>query len=540
MAGSDVDLLPPPTVFGFPDKFSTWRPNQVSAISMITNDQLAHRFIGVVAPTGYGKSIMYVAAAVLAGWRTLFLTSSKGLQSQLLSDFGGMGMVDMRGRGNYRCRLAGDGSTCDHGPCVAGVKCDYKENGGCNYQIALSEAAGADLVVTNYAYWMASNEYAGGPLGKFDLLVCDEGHELPNLASDWMTVVIEKSDRGVGMVAPDWSVVSRYQLHHWREWARSVMGRVDKEAESMSTHLKSGGGDRWLRRDFVRMRALHRSLLTIATMDDDWVVDAGEREVSFSPIFPAPYMEKVMWRGVPRVLITSATLCPKTMDMIGVGTNMGGDPLLYREYPHSFPVRNRTLLHIPTVQLNHRNENNPDYMRSWLSRIDQIVGGRLDRKGIIHTTSYKRRDMVMASSHYREYFITHKRLDTESQVEAFKRAPPPRVLISPSMATGWDFPNDQARYQIIGKLSYPDTRNRIVKARCDVDPDYGAYIAMQQLVQAVGRAVRGPEDWAESFIIDDNVVWFMRKYGGKGGFAPQWFREAYGRSEVVPRAREMR
>ena len=129
-------------------------------------------------------------------------------------------------------------------------------------------------------------------------------------------------------------------------------------------------------------------------------------------------------------------------------------------------------------------------------------------------------------------FITHRRGDVEGQVEMFKRADPPAVLVSPAMATGFDFPGDVCRYQIIGKLAYPDTRNRITKARSKGDVDYGAYIAMQELIQAVGRAVRDKEDWAESFIIDDNVGWFMKRYGRT--FSPFWFREAFVKQAMVP------
>jgi Rad3-related DNA helicase len=133
-----------------------------------------------------------------------------------------------------------------------------------------------------------------------------------------------------------------------------------------------------------------------------------------------------------------------------------------------------------------------------------------------------------------EVFITHSnRLgEHETAVKNFRRAAAPKVLISPSVGTGYDFPFEDCEYQIISKVPYPDTRNPLVKARCSTDPDYAPYIAMQQLVQASGRGVRDIEDTCESFILDDNIAWFMPKFAH---FAPEWFRRAYRRSSLIPK-----
>jgi Rad3-related DNA helicase len=189
------------------------------------------------------------------------------------------------------------------------------------------------------------------------------------------------------------------------------------------------------------------------------------------------------------------------------------------------------LYHIPTIRLNFRTTDME--LRQWVARIDQIIRPRQDRKGIVHTISYKRRDVVMVRSKMRDILVSHKRLDTESVVRKFKAAYPPMVLVSPSMATGWDFPDEECRYQIIGKIPYPDTRGKIMKARTKTDKEYTSYVAMQQLVQACGRGVRSESDWCETFVIDDNVKWFLPNYRH---MAPEWFREAYTSVRVVPKA----
>ena len=108
---------------------------------------------------------------------------------------------------------------------------------------------------------------------------------------------------------------------------------------------------------------------------------------------------------------------------------------------------------------------------------------------------------------------------------------PPKILLSPSVTTGYDFPYDDCRYQILGKLPYPDTRDPLTKARAKGDKEYTAYVTMQALMQSCGRSVRSADDFAENFIIDDNILWFMSSFGH---FATQWFRQAFKSSRLIP------
>jgi Rad3-related DNA helicase len=262
-------------------------------------------------------------------------------------------------------------------------------------------------------------------------------------------------------------------------------------------------------------------------MDSEtWVMDVNDKFIEFAPIWPKDYTNDVLFLDVSKSLLTSATVCGKTCEMLGVDPDIN----TVMEFPHSFPVKNRQLIHIPTVRMNiHATKLD---IREWTRRIDQILRNRLDRKGIIHTVSYERRNHVIAQSRYSEHMMTHQTKDAIKMVHRFKEADPPAILVSPSMTTGWDFPYDDCEFQIIGKLAYPDTRNKIVKARVKEDPDYGAYVAMQQLVQACGRAVRAKDDHSENFIIDDNIRWFVKKFKA---FAPKWFLESYRSTTTIPK-----
>lgn len=73
---------------------------------------------------------------------------------------------------------------------------------------------------------------------------------------------------------------------------------------------------------------------------------------------------------------------------------------------------------------------------------------------------------------------------------------------------------DQARYQIIGKVPFRDVRGTVMTAQERDDPDYPFYLTAQDLTQAYGRPNRAELDFAETWIVDDSIEWFLRKYSG--------------------------
>ena len=513
-------LLPPPNSFGLPDKYSEWRLHQDEAILAAVDS--TKRFVAQVAPTGFGKSLSYVLMAMLQGGRGLFLTSTKGLQTQLMNDFQSIGLEDIRGRNAYPCIAEVDGTTCDRGPCIAGIECSSRDS--CKYHYQVTKARNANLVVTNYSYWLHANEFSEG-LGDFDFMVCDEAHDVPDIMSSYLTVSIERDDPILHSVLPPESTIHTMDIDAWCTWAGNNIEVVNTEIEYLKKTVKNNNNKN-TRRQLSRALAAKRKLKYMVTMHPDtWIQDINKYSATFAPIWPAPYCENTLFNGVGKILLTSASIRPKTAHMLGI-TDSWMD---FMEYPHSFPVASRMLYHVPTVRMNFRTTDGE--MREWQTRIDQIIKGRLDRKGMVHTVSYKRRNLIITKSKYADIMITHDQKGAEIAVRRFKSSQPPSVLISPSMSTGWDFPGDFCRFQIIGKLAYPDTTSKIVKARSKDDKDYAAYIAMQQLVQACGRGVRAIDDFCENIIIDDNITWFMRRHGG---FAPDWFREAYRPVNSIP------
>ena len=519
--------LPPPTAFGAPDKFGEWRPNQEQAVLQMVGGE--YRFLMQVQPTGSGKSLCYVMAAILSGERALILTSTKALQDQIMADFGNsFPIVDVRGQAGYVC-LHNTEVNCDNGLCHVGYECELKGK-GCLYYDAVRRARNTQIVVTNYAFWMAAAK-AEDPIGKFDLLVLDEAHDAPEWVMKAMSATISKQiegDTGKRMVEGE-------EPGEWRDWAGMMIGVVQdkrKEVEKVIATTRERGSIS----KGMRLKQYERALVNVTgnspanmVIDKESVPD----HVVIEPISAVGLAEKLLFRGIGKVVLTSATVRPKTLHMMGIGNTaniQGNGELVIEEYPSPFDSSRRPVIWVPTVRVQFGMTVGD--IRRWIAQIDNVIRQRQDRKGVIHSVSYARAREIMGGSEFRDIMIIHDKRSLAYSITTFKKRNPPAILISPSVSTGYDFPYDQCEYQIISKVPFPDTRSPSIKARTKHDPEYSYYITMQQIVQASGRGMRSEDDQCEVFIVDDNWQWFSYKWRK---FAPKWFTESYVMGRTIPR-----
>ena len=126
--------------------------------------------------------------------------------------------------------------------------------------------------------------------------------------------------------------------------------------------------------------------------------------------------------------------------------------------------------------------------------------------------------------------------DSDSAVEVaeeFRRRPAPAILVSPSFAQGWDFPREQCEYIVICKVPFKPGVGRVMRAREEKDPQYGSYLAMQEMVQSAGRGMRSADDRCEVFVTDGHLNWFLYK---SRALAPSWFVDAVRKVREIPDA----
>ena len=536
-----------PVDLGLPDQFREWRPEQWHAIETIVDSP--KRFVAICAPTGAGKSLLSFGAAMLSGKRTAFLTATKPLQDQIQRDFSSIS-TDIRGMANYPCVAwreleVPESTNVSEAPCQCGYKCPWRTN-GCTYFDLYRQAQAADILVTNYQCWMYDDAkgkegfhidpvvYAAGePDDPNDhripvrMLICDEFHAAHDQLSKFLGVDLSRREcLGMRLDWPD----SGQSWEDWRDWASAWLSPVNDRIEDAERKLKlsrNGGGRSWSK-ELRHLRDIKRKLQKLAGMkaEDEWILNEEGAEgrsmqsVRFDPLSPARYAESALWRGVEKVVLVSATVRPKTAELLGIRS----EELEFVEYDSSFDKRRRPVIYVPTVRMSYRTEGDDLLMREWLRLLDRLIEARLEWKGIIHSVSYKRAKFILDNSRWAGHMLTHNSRDREQKIAAFRAADPPCVLVSPSVDTGFDFPQDSARWQVIAKIPFASVQDKVIKVRQERDKEYGLYLAAQTLVQATGRIVRGESDWGESLILDGQAEWFVGKVRK---FLPRWWLEAY-------------
>lgn len=517
-----------PNQLGAPPKFSSWREGQREAMEVALSSTT--RFTALSLPTGAGKTLIYTLAAIRSGMRAVILTSTKTLQNQILDDFSDR-LFDMRGMNNYPCQVLVKGGEfydskvpewkrrCDSGPCKSGYHCEYRDL-GCDYFDSLATAKDAKIISTNYSYWMAACTYSKG-LGPVDLLIVDEAHKAPEELAKFTRITLTAIEVE-GMLGERF--LHSDDPNDWRVWANTVSKKVNARVEELKlTVSHSGFYSRAVGKELARFTTLAHKLKRVCWVDDDWVVTTG-KPVIFDPIWPRKQNE-FLFQGVEKVLLTSATVRPKTCELLGIDES----DLTFYEAPSSFPVERRPFIHVPTIRVTHR--STPAELKQWVTKIDQILSKRQDKKGVIHTVSYRRADYLISKSRHRDRMLSHDTRSAAKVVSEFKRSNSGTVLVSPSATTGYDFPYDECRFQIIAKIPFPDSRSKVLKARCERDKDYAMYLTAQELEQANGRGMRAPDDWCEVFCTDNNIEWFIFKYRH---FFSNHFVDSYRKVRVIP------
>jgi len=520
-----------PHDLGLPPKFKAWRPGQTEAISAGLDSN--RRFVAHAMPTGSGKSLVYMGEAMMRGCRVCILTATKGLQDQLLHDFGHCGLVAVKGRGNFDCIEAPHDRprTCEDGPhmgCHESKK--RRDETDCPYREQYYTAMDSQLVVTNYAYWCAINQYGDG-LGEFDLLVLDEAHDAPGFICDAVNVYMTAYDV-IRVLQTDWP---RWPLNpkEWTAFAQANIGKVQQLATELATKMLMGldGGPSAMDR-LKSYKRLVSKLEILIKLRGQWVVDAVHgREDGFriQLVWAKEYAEEILFQGIPNIRLISATMMPKTLQMLGCPP----DSSRFYDYDSFFPPSRSPVHFIPTVKLNYKSDE-ADY---WMlvERIDEILDGRRDRKGIIHTVSFDRAKRIRASSRHSHTMILNDNRPGSAMrtVEEFKSSREPVVLVTPSVSTGYDFPYTECEFQIICKAPFPDLKSAVMKARMDKDGSYLSYEMAMTLVQSTGRGTRADDDQCENFVIDDSVQAALKRFPGH---YPNWWRGLVRHMVEVPQA----
>lgn len=516
---------------GLPSKYGVWRDAQWEVVKRIVESD--KRFIAVCAPTGFGKTLVYMAAGKLLrgdekdGSKLVTAVHSRGLQDQL----GEFGLTDIRGRGNYECE--------EKGNCGAEGSCELPrggEWGECTYQKAKSEAERAPEVSTNYAYLIAKSLQDGNakvlsPITTGKVVILDEAHLIEG--EIYRALEVEIGARDLSVLGIKGTAVktleAKVQDGKWGglEWGEWTVG------QKVALKWRLSKGEITVEAADVVLDKLRRIRLA-GRNPDNWVITRtqdGRNTWKFQVIWAGLYAGRLLWPNAQKVIFISATLVPKTLALNGVPL----DQVEFINCPRVFDYARCPVTHVDSVS---HGQGMKSWDRDlWMTMIDQYLHPRfqMGRSGIIIVPSYEQARDIMkgVDPDLRGRLILGESGKTERKVAEYrKRALKGEgvAMISPAIGTGWNFPHDECRFIVVGRIPWPYTQDAAYKERLERDKRYGNYKAIQGVEQWVGRGMREENDWCESVVLDNRMKWL---FGSGKDLVAGWFR--WDSSRTLPR-----
>ncbi len=514
-------------------KYTEPRPIQTQLLRQLTEDR--PKLAMVEAPVGIGKSALGIAYGELIGsMQTTVLTATISLQEQYERDFNDM--VVFKGRGNYEC--VDNALSAAEGVCMSrpGHRCDS------DYYVMRREVEGARRVAANYAVYLNHLFYSRLDR-KPDLLVCDEGHRLLDILTQFETVKLDGGLAGKlgfsGLGSEGCGSLEDAML-----WARAVKSQVQ---EAMQDAIINGDKKAKL------WAQLYRQITGIQDAGEDYITLKTGEVLEAAPLWPRKAAKR-LFGSARNVLIQSATLYGghTLAELLGIGPDLSsaitgpirqqGEVVMSGQYgagipsysfytvPSPFDSARWPTYFRPVVSLNKGSTD-----EEW-GRMAEVVHDYVHRyssvKGVIHVAA--RNQVSRVTSNIQRCCACRSRLlapnhDSRGSraeiLNRFRRAPAGTWLCHYSVGEGEDFTGDLGRIQLIAKVPYPDLGDKLTRLRSE-EPGMGrrmyAAMTLAKIAQTAGRVMRHSKDYGETVILDGS---FRRLWQWHQDLAPAWFRD---------------
>ncbi len=510
----------------------SYRGNQQQALGKIRDAFAAGNDVVLVrAPTGSGKSLLARAIAgcarrageadpqdaVGAYYTTPQVSQLDDVAADpLLSD-----LQVIRGKRNYSCLLPGETDTpVDRAPCAreSGFDCSIRHR--CPYFSDRAIASNRSIAAMTLAYFMQT---AGSDaFGRRDVVVVDEAHGLAEWAEMYATIDLRPR------TVPVWEEVSVPDIDGPEAAARFADRLVDACTRRKDTLV---GTEELSIAEVTERDRLQELISNLKWFVSDyrnpqsastWVVDGegADSPVTIKPLAPERYLTHTVWDRGNKFALLSATILDKEGFCRGVGLDPDSTALV--DISHTFPVENRPLYDVTQGKMTYecRDETIPKIARLLVRLMAKHTG----EKGIVHAHSYAIAESL--ADRLQEFGVgerirTHDREDRDGQLTSWLATDDPELFISVKMEEALDLDGDLARWQVLCKAPYPNTRDSRVARRLE-DGQWGWYYrtALKTVIQACGRVVRSPEDYGRTYLADASLLDLFER---SRRAMPEWF-----------------
>ncbi|ASV44621.1 putative ATP-dependent helicase [Agrobacterium phage Atu_ph04] len=497
-----------------------------------------YRHVFLEAPTGLGKSAIGVCvgsymneefSTIETPHKTAIGTITKFLQDQVTHDFPRLRDIRSSGDPRYMCEINTNKGTED---CIVNrKKTDDKCMKSCPYKIALMEFRKGPLSISNVHF------IANAPF-RYNLGVIDECHEVGNVIASqaelkmtdvdfsklslifredtdtvkemWDKVVYFIAGKKDGEVFDfmDTDFLLDIDLENYKERVDGLAGTSEFGSINRQFSFFANNVNKALLISNAKM------VKVIEKFQDDRTGKIDELEI-IRPIYAREFAPSMIFSKADRFLHMSATICGFEGYAKELGLNY--DQCKGIEVDHVIDAERRLVHFRPVSWMSAKNEQ-LDVERT-VNFIDSVIDKFENQNTIIHSTSYKRAQMIRDRSKH-DIVIPKNAKEAVSYLKTREKG---CFVASPSLIAGVDGKDDMCRVNIIAKVPFPSFGDPRVKYLAKHNPEIINQDLVRRMVQAAGRGTRHEEDYSTSFVIDGM---FEKIYNEYRHFFPKWFVEA--------------
>jgi Rad3-related DNA helicase len=545
------------------------RENQVEAVNNVLIEYLDNKkkIVILCAPTGTGKSVI---GATIAEALQKFLYPAEDkkasvilMHTNILTDqyFNSFNELDefllVKGASNYDCEINADPEATAETCALFEMRLALKEARGeeyenlrdkiqeceyCEFNMLRQKRNIVKQLITNYSYFFISQLFSK-TLEPRTITIWDEAHTINDVFTEHCAIVF--SNALLKKYRDEINDNSKLTNIHLAQTLADLIEAVDldeitednyveflkilQEAYSDAKDLfkKQAGsptGNKELDKQYTKMTKLSKKYEGLACKIGDFLTfmfehiveirpadkKTGEKMIVIKPIFVGK-MFNVLDNSEFQ-LFMSATINKeymlKTFDV-------DPDKVAFVKLDPTFPPENKKIIVYKPLALNFGSLKKKETIDGLCERIETIVAHHIEKgeSGIIQTPSFDLNEKVARHiiGKFKSIKIFHheRGQKLEQMISKFKTCRSIGLLISPSLFEGVDLPDDISRFQIIAKVPYASLGDKRISYIADHHKDIYSLLALIKIVQAAGRSVRGPEDWATTYCLDTNFfkIW---------------------------------
>jgi Rad3-related DNA helicase len=450
---------------------------QAKALDWVVDNWKNAQRLVIHAPVGSGKSL--ILRAIQRGYGGMIVTPNNVLVHQYRESYPELNSYI--GQNNYRCK------NIDL-PChVVQRKYKCKNSFSCPFTISRRNFADGKDTVTNTM--MCHTLHKDNPPST---ILADEAHTI-------IGNIRQMTNKTIRFTAKHRDIFRKYKINPMELNSDFVFhdfmqAQLDEVRKQIQLHPESDvlANEEYALETTLKHFLDHPELMVR--------IPEKDRLTHFSVYVSRNYLSSVIGK---KSILTSGTLLKHDL------SEMLGDE--YEEYtiPSPIPAANRGVILNPSSFKHNKSEMD---LEALADRILEVQA-KTNLNAICHITYGMAPDMEMylARKFQGNLFIYTKPEDKARTVNAYMesctKSREGNLLVGAGIVEGLDLKGDLARVNIITKLLFPNIGDPFIQKRMSLPDGRLFYLGetIKNMLQAIGRTTRGPDDKSVTEILDSNI-----------------------------------